>query len=43
MTTATTRTRTMTMNSDMKKRILLVDDEHDITFTFRIGLEDMDL
>jgi two-component system, OmpR family, response regulator ChvI len=27
------------MNSDKKKRILLVDDEHDITFAFRIGLE----
>lgn len=37
MTTATTMT--MTMNSDKKKRILLVDDEHDITFSLRIGLE----
>src|ERR687883_121512 len=27
------------MNSDKKKRILLVDDEHDITFAFSIGLE----
>jgi two-component system catabolic regulation response regulator CreB/two-component system response regulator ChvI len=27
------------MNNDKKKRILLVDDEHDITFAFRIGLE----
>src|SRR5918911_3894999 len=27
------------MNSYKKKRILLVDDEHDITFAFRIGLE----
>ncbi|MFL6401055.1 MAG: response regulator transcription factor [Nitrososphaeraceae archaeon] len=35
----TTTTTTMTMNSDKKKRILL-DDEHDITFAFRIGLED---
>jgi two-component system response regulator ChvI len=31
---------TMTINSDKKKRILLVDDEHDITLAFRIGLED---
>jgi DNA-binding response OmpR family regulator len=30
----------MTINSDKKKRILLVDDEHDITLAFRIGLED---
>jgi two-component system, OmpR family, response regulator ChvI len=30
----------MTMNSGKKKRILLVDDEQDITFAFRIGLED---
>jgi two-component system catabolic regulation response regulator CreB/two-component system response regulator ChvI len=30
----------MTMNSDKKNRILLVDDEQDITFAFRIGLED---
>jgi DNA-binding response OmpR family regulator len=29
----------MTMNSGKKKRILLVDDEHDITFSLRIGLE----
>jgi two-component system, OmpR family, response regulator ChvI len=35
-----TTTTTMTMNSTKKKRILLVDDEHDITFTFRIVLED---
>ena len=28
------------MNNDKKKRILLVDDEHDITLTFRIVLED---
>jgi DNA-binding response OmpR family regulator len=28
------------MNSDKKNRILLVDDEQDITFAFRIGLED---
>ena len=35
-----TTTTTMTMNSGKKKRILLVDDEHDITFAFRIGLED---
>ena len=28
------------MNSGKKKRILLVDDEHDITFSLRIGLED---
>jgi two-component system catabolic regulation response regulator CreB/two-component system response regulator ChvI len=28
------------MDNDKKKRILLVDDEHDITFGFRIGLED---
>ena len=28
------------MNNNKKKRILLVDDEHDITFTFSIGLED---
>jgi two-component system, OmpR family, response regulator ChvI len=28
------------MNNDKKKRILLVDDEQDITFAFRIGLED---
>jgi two-component system, OmpR family, response regulator ChvI len=28
------------MNNDKKKRILLVDDEHDITYTFSIGLED---
>jgi two-component system, OmpR family, response regulator ChvI len=27
------------MNNDKKKRILLVDDEHDITFSIRIGLE----
>jgi two-component system, OmpR family, response regulator ChvI len=27
------------MNNDKKKRILLVDDEHDITFSLRIGLE----
>jgi two-component system, OmpR family, response regulator ChvI len=27
------------MNSGKKKRILLVDDEHDITFSLRIGLE----
>jgi two-component system, OmpR family, response regulator ChvI len=27
------------MNDDKKKRILLVDDEHDITFSLRIGLE----
>jgi two-component system, OmpR family, response regulator ChvI len=26
--------------NDKKKRILLVDDEQDITFAFRIGLED---
>jgi DNA-binding response OmpR family regulator len=38
MTTSTTTT--MTMNSDKKNRILLVDDEQDITFAFRIGLED---
>jgi DNA-binding response OmpR family regulator len=36
----TTATTTMTTNSDKKKGILLVDDEHDITFAFRIGLED---
>ena len=30
----------MTMNSSKKKRILLVDDEHDITFSLRISLED---
>ena len=28
------------MSNDKKKRILLVDDEHDITYTFSIGLED---
>src|ERR687885_2949110 len=28
------------MNRDNKKRILLVDDEQDIAFTFSIGLED---
>lgn len=28
------------MNRDKKNRILLVDDEQDITFTFSIGLED---
>src|SRR5919201_1501077 len=28
------------MDNDKKKRILLVDDEHDITFTFSVGLED---
>ena len=27
------------MNDDKKKRILVVDDEHDITFSLRIGLE----
>ena len=27
------------MNNDKKTRILLVDDEHDITFSLRIGLE----
>jgi CheY-like chemotaxis protein len=27
------------MNNDKKTRILLVDDEHDITFGLRIGLE----
>jgi DNA-binding response OmpR family regulator len=27
------------MNNDKKKRILLVDDEEDITFSLRIGLE----
>jgi two-component system, OmpR family, response regulator ChvI len=27
------------MNNNKKKRILLVDDEHDITFSLRIGLE----
>jgi DNA-binding response OmpR family regulator len=27
------------MNNDKKKRILLVDDEQDITFSLRIGLE----
>jgi DNA-binding response OmpR family regulator len=27
------------MNKDNKKRILLVDDEQDITFAFGIGLE----
>jgi two-component system, OmpR family, response regulator ChvI len=27
------------MNNDKKKRILLVDDEHDITFALSIGLE----
>jgi DNA-binding response OmpR family regulator len=27
------------MNNDKKKRILLVDDEHDIAFTLRIDLE----
>jgi DNA-binding response OmpR family regulator len=27
------------MINDKKKRILLVDDEHDITFSIRIGLE----
>ena len=27
------------MNNDKKKRILLVDDEHDITVGLRIGLE----
>ena len=27
------------MNEDKKNRILLVDDEHDITFSLRIGLE----
>jgi DNA-binding response OmpR family regulator len=27
------------MNDDKKKRILLVDDEHDITFSLGIGLE----
>ena len=37
MTTATTMT--MTMNSDKKKRILLVDDEHDIVLAFKISLE----
>jgi two-component system, OmpR family, response regulator ChvI len=36
----TTTTTTMTMNSGKKNRILLVDDEHDITFSLRIGLED---
>ena len=35
----TTTTTTMTMNSGKKKRILLVDDEHDITFSLCIGLE----
>jgi two-component system, OmpR family, response regulator ChvI len=30
---------TTTMNNDKKKRILLVDDEHDITVGLRIGLE----
>jgi DNA-binding response OmpR family regulator len=35
MTTATT----MTMDSDEKKRILLVDDEHDIALAFKISLE----
>ena len=28
------------MNSGNKKRILLVDDKHDVTFAFRTGLED---
>ena len=28
------------MNNDKKKRILLVDDEQDITFALSIGLED---
>ena len=28
------------MNNDKKKRILLVDDEQDIAFTFSTGLED---
>jgi two-component system, OmpR family, response regulator ChvI len=37
MSTATTMT--MTMNSDKKKRILLVDDEHDIALAFKISLE----
>jgi two-component system, OmpR family, response regulator ChvI len=30
---------TTTMNNDKKKRILLVDDEHDITVGLRVGLE----
>ena len=30
---------TMTMNSDKKKRILLVDDEYDIALAFKISLE----
>ena len=37
MTTATTMR--MTMNSDKKKRISLVDDEHDIALAFKISLE----
>ena len=37
MTTAATMT--MTMNSDKKKRILLVDDEYDIALAFKISLE----
>src|SRR5919199_2109199 len=37
MTTATTMT--MTMDRDKKKRILLVDDEHDIALAFKISLE----
>jgi two-component system catabolic regulation response regulator CreB/two-component system response regulator ChvI len=29
----------MTMNNDKKKRILIVDDEHDIALAFKISLE----
>jgi DNA-binding response OmpR family regulator len=28
------------MNNDIKRRILLIDDERDITLAFRAGLED---
>ena len=39
MTTAATMT--MTMKSDKKKRILLVDDEYDIALAFKISLQDV--
>src|ERR671933_2729774 len=39
MTMKTATTMRTTMNSDKKKRILIVDDEHDIALAFKIGLE----
>src|ERR671933_750945 len=39
MTMKTATTMRTTMNSDKKKRILIVDDEHDIALAFKISLK----